>query len=103
MVIVQIKEELKFIIMEHGEPFVMIFGVLLMPQLFANNLVMKLMGLLLIAVLNLGKELVISFWITSFVEEMKQIYLTAVIMERLFTTVVIVKMLEFSVLFQVAG
>ena len=61
MVTVQMKEELRFIIMEHGELFVMIFGVLLMPQLFVNNLDMKLMELLLIAVLNLDKVREILF------------------------------------------
>ena len=95
------KEELKFIIMEHGELFVMISGVLLMPELFVNNWAMKLMVLLLIAGLNLVKEQVISFWTTFFVLEVNQVYLTAVTMERPFTTVAILKMLEFSVLFQV--
>ena len=102
MVTVQMKEESKFITMEHGELFVMISGVLLMPELFANNWAMKLMVLLLIIVLNLAKEQAVSFWTTSSAVEVNQIYLTVLTMERVFTIVVTVKMLEFSVLFQVA-
>ena len=45
MVTVQMKEELKFFIMEHGELYVMTLGIRLMLQLFVNNWVMKLMGL----------------------------------------------------------
>ena len=61
MVIVQMKEELKCTIMEHGGLSVMTSGVLLMPELFVNNWAMKLMELLPIAVLNLDKEQVTSF------------------------------------------
>ena len=103
MVTVQMKEELKFTIMGHGELFVMTSGVLLMPQLFVNNWAMKLMGLLPIAVLNLDKEQVLSFWTTSFVVEMNQIYLTVLTMGKVSTTVPIVKMPEFSVPFQVCN
>ena len=37
MVTAQIREELKFFTTEHGELFVMTFGVQLMLKLFANN------------------------------------------------------------------
>ena len=101
MVTVQIKEELKSIIMELGELSVMTSGVLQMPELFVNNWAMNLMESLLIAVLNLDKERVTSFWTTFFAVEMNLIYLTVVTMEKLFTTVAILKMLEFSAPFQV--
>ena len=101
MVTVQMKEELKCTIMEHGELSVMTSGVQLMPELFVNNWAMKVMELLPIAVLNLDKEQVTSFWTIFFAVEVKQVYLTALTMEKVFTIVAIVKMLEFFVPFQV--
>ena len=77
MVIVQMKEELKFTIMENGELFVMILGVPVMLLLFANNWGLKVMEWLIIGMLNLGKERVVSFWTTFLAVEMNQTYLTA--------------------------
>ena len=77
MVTVQMKEELKFTIMENGELFVMILGVPVMLQLFANSWALKVMEWLIIGTLNLGKERVVSFWTTFLAVEMNQTYLTA--------------------------
>ena len=77
MVTVQMKEELKFIIMENGELFVMILGVPVMLQLFANSWALKVMEWLIIGALHLGKERVVSFWTTFLAVEMNQTYLTA--------------------------
>ena len=46
MVTVQMKEELKCTIMEHGVQCVMTSGVLLMPELFVNNWDMKTDGVI---------------------------------------------------------
>ena len=51
--------------------------------------------------LNLDKEQVASFWMASLAVEVKKIYLTALTEEKVFTIVSTVKMLEFSVPFQV--
>ena len=75
------KEELKFSIMEHGELFVMIRGVPVMLQLFANNWALKVMEWLITGMLNLDKEQGVSFWITFLAAEMNQVYLTAITME----------------------
>ena len=62
---------------------------------------MKLMVSLLTDKLNLVKEQVTSFLTTCFAEGMNLIYLIANIMEKLFTTVTILRMPEFSALSQV--
>ena len=108
------KDVWKFVIMNNGELFVMMAGVLLMLEWSAHNLVIRTEVLIYVnendkmlyklyylntqvlyfsPMLSLGKELVLSSWIMLDVLELNQDSGIAQIMVLRFITVSIVRML----------